>query len=105
RPVRVIVPFGAGSGSDVGIRVLTEYLTKNSSQGFIVENRPGAGGNLGTAAGAKAPPDGYTVVTGGLGSNALNQFMYSPEQMGFDPVKDLDPIILMAKLPLMLATA
>lgn len=105
KPVRVIVPFAAGSGSDVGIRVLVEYLSKNSGQGFVVENRPGAGGNLGMAAGAKAAPDGYTLVTGGLGSNVLNQFMYSPEQMGFDPVRDLEPIIIMGRLPLMMAAS
>ena len=105
KPVKVIVPFGAGSGSDVGIRVLTDYLSKNSGQNFVVENRPGAGGNLGMAVGAKSPADGYTVVTGGLGSNALNQFMYTQAEMGFDPEKDLEPVILMAKLPLMLAVA
>lgn len=105
KPVRVIVPFAAGSGSDVGIRVLVEYLSKNSGQNFVVENRPGAGGNVGLAAGAKAAPDGYTLVTGGLGSNVLNQFMYTPEQMGFDPVKDLEPIIVMGRLPLMIAAS
>lgn len=105
KPVRVIVPFGAGSGSDVGIRVLAEHLSRASGQNFLVENRPGAGGNIGLAAGAKAAPDGYTLVTGGLGSNALNQFLYKPEQMGFDPVSDLEPIILMAKLPLMIAVS
>ena len=105
KPVKVIVPFGAGSGSDVGIRVLADYLSKTSGQSFVVENRPGAGGNLGMAVGAKSPTDGYTVVTGGLGSNALNQFMYTPAEMGFDPEKDLEPVILMAKLPLMLAAA
>ena len=105
KPVRVIVPFGAGSGSDVGIRVLAESLSRNSGQSFLVENRPGAGGNIGMAAGAKASPDGYTLVTGGLGSNALNQFLYTPEQMGFDPVRDLEPIILMARLPLMIAVS
>lgn len=105
KPVRVIVPFGAGSGSDVGIRVLAEYLSRNSGQNFLVENRPGAGGNVGLAAGAKAAPDGYNLVTGGLGSNVLNQFLYAPEQMGFDPIKDFEPIILMARLPLMIAVS
>jgi tripartite-type tricarboxylate transporter receptor subunit TctC len=105
KPVRVIVPFAAGSGSDVGIRLLADYLSRNSSQGFVVENRPGAGGNLGMAAGAKSAANGYTLITGGLGSNALNQFMYTPAEMGFDPEKDLEPIVLMAKLPLMLAVA
>ena len=105
KPVRIIVPFGAGSGSDVGIRVLAENLTRSSGQTFLVENRPGASGNLGMAAGAKAAPDGYTLVTGGLGVNAMNQFMFPPEQMGFDPIKDLEPIVLMAKLPFMIAVS
>ena len=105
KPVRIIVPFGAGSGSDVGVRLLAEYMTKNSGQNFLVENRPGASGNIGMAAGAKSAPDGYTLISGGLGVNAMNQFMFAPERMGFDPVKDLDPIILTAKLPFMIAVS
>lgn len=105
RPVRVIVPFSAGSGSDVGIRVLAEYLAQTSGQSFVVDNRPGADGNVGLAAAAKAPADGYTIVTGGLGSNVLNQFLYKPEQMGFDPVKDLEPVILMGRLPFLIAAS
>ena len=105
KPVRIIVPFGAGSGSDVGIRVLAEAMTKNAGQTFLVENRPGANGNIGVAAGAKANPDGYTLVSGGLGVNVMNQFMFPPEQMGFDPNKDLEPVILMAKLPFLIAVS
>lgn len=105
KPVRVIVPFGAGSGSDVGLRVLAESLSRTTGQSFLAENRPGAAGNIGVAAGAKATPDGYTLVTGGLGVNAMNQFFYSPAEMGFDPVKDLEPIILTAKLPFMIAVS
>ena len=74
-PVRVIVPLGAGSGSDVGTRVLTDALSQITGQSFFVENRPGAAGNVGMAAGAKAPPDGYTLVSGGFGITVLSQFM------------------------------
>jgi len=103
KPVRIIVPFGAGSGSDVGVRLLTEAMAKSLGQSFVVENRPGASGNLGLAAGAKSPADGYTYVSGGLGVNAMNQFMMSIERMGFDPEKDLEPVILVAKLPFLIA--
>lgn len=105
KAVRIIVPFGAGSGSDVGIRVLAEAISRSAGQTFLVENRPGASGNLGMAAGAKAAPDGYTLVTGGLGVNVMNQFLFPAEQMGFDPIKDLEPIVLMAKLPFMIAVS
>jgi tripartite-type tricarboxylate transporter receptor subunit TctC len=89
----------------VGIRVLAESLSRSTGQTFLVENRPGASGNIGVAAGAKAPPDGYTLVTGGLGVNVMNQFMFAPAAMGFDPVKDLEPIILMARLPYLIAVS
>ena len=104
-PVRVIVPLGVGSASDVGTRVLTDALSQVTGQSFFVENRPGAAGNLGMAAGAKATPDGYTLVSGGFGITVLSQFMYTPEQMGFDPVKDLEPIILMGRTPMMIAAS
>ena len=103
KPIRLIIPFGAGSGSDVGVRLLTEAMGKSMGASFVVENRPGASGNLGMAAAAKSPADGYTYVTGGLGVNAMNQFMMSTAQMGFDPEKDLEPVILVAKLPFLFA--
>ena len=103
KPVRIIIPFGAGSGSDVGVRLLTEAMSKSIGQSFVIENRPGASGNLGMAAAAKSPADGYTYVTGGLGVNAMNQFMMSTERMGFDPEKDIEPVILVAKLPFLFA--
>ena len=105
RAVRVIVPLGVGSSSDVGTRVLTDALSQITGKSFFVENRPGAAGNIGMAAGAKATPDGYTLVSGGFGITVLSQFMYTPEQMGFDPVKDLEPIILMGRTPMMIAAS
>jgi len=99
QPVRIILGFGAGSGTDVVARYLAEALGKRFNQSFIVDNRPGAAGNIGLSAGAKAPNDGYTIVLGGLGVNAMNQFLYPPGSMGFDPEKDFDTVILVAKLP------
>jgi tripartite-type tricarboxylate transporter receptor subunit TctC len=89
----------------VGVRVLAEHMTKSVGQTFLVENRPGANGNIGMAAAAKSAPDGYTLVTGGLGVNAMNLFLFTTAQMGFDPLKDVEPIILMAKLPFLIAVS
>ncbi len=104
KPVRVIVPLSAGAGSDIAARIVTEALARTTGQTFVVENRPGGGGNIGTAAGAKAPPDGYTLVTAGLGITVVNQFLFSREQMGFDPVADLTPIAMLVKAPFAFAT-
>lgn len=105
KPVRVIVPFGAGSGSDVLVRYVMEFLGQNLNQRFVVDNRPGANGNIGLVAGATSAPDGYTLVSGGLGSNAMNQFLYPPGGMGLDPEKDLDTVLLLARLPFVIAVS
>src|SRR4051812_40552456 len=76
KPVRVIVPYGAGQGTDVAMRVVTEQLGKELSQSFVIENKPGAGGNLGTLAALQAPPDGYTIVLGTNATHAANKFLY-----------------------------
>src|SRR5262245_62664112 len=67
RPVQVIVPYAGGSASDVAMRVLLDRMGASMGRTFVVDNRPGAGGNIGTAAGAKAAPDGYKVGMGGVG--------------------------------------
>lgn len=103
KPVRIIVPSSAGSGTDVGMRLLAEGLLRPTGQSFVVDNRPGGAGNIGMAAAAKSPADGYTLVTGGLGLTVVNQFLYTTAQMGFDPVKDLEPILLVAKVPYLIA--
>lgn len=100
RPVRVIVTSQAGSGSDVLARYLAESLTKAMGQRFVVENRLGAGGNIGTVAAARSAPDGYTLVLGTLGTHVFNPFMFS--SIEFDPEKDFDPIILLARLPFLI---
>jgi len=97
RPVTVIVPFSAGSASDVMCRIVLERMTPSIGQRFLVENRPAAGGNVGTAAVAKAAPDGYTILMSASGPLAANRTLYP--NLGYDPEKDFEPISLYATLP------
>lgn len=90
RPITVIIPFAGGSGSDVVSRVMLARMSKSMGQSIVVENRPGAGGNTGTAVGAKATPDGYTLIGGGSGPIAANMTLY--KNLGYDPLKDLEII-------------
>jgi tripartite-type tricarboxylate transporter receptor subunit TctC len=90
RPVRVVVPYAAGQGSDLFARRFSEHFHKQLGVPFIVENRAGAGGNIGTASAARAEPDGYTLLWGTNGTHAGNEFMYA--SLGFDPVKDFEPV-------------
>jgi tripartite-type tricarboxylate transporter receptor subunit TctC len=88
--ITIIIPFAGGSASDVVARILFDRMSKNMGQPLIVENRPGAGGNSGTGAAAKATPDGYTLVGGGSGPVAANLALY--KVLGYDPEKDLEMI-------------
>jgi len=90
RPITVIVPFAGGSASDVVTRIMLAKMSQNMGQTIIVENRPGAGGNIGTAYGAKAAPDGYTWVASGSGPMAANVTLY--RDLGYDPVKDFEEV-------------
>ncbi len=90
RTITVIIPFAGGSASDVVSRIMFDKMSKNMGQPIIVENRPGAGGNSGTGAAAKATPDGYTLVGGGSGPVAANVSLY--KVLGYDPEKDLEMI-------------
>lgn len=72
RPIKIIVPFAAGNSSDVSTRLVAQFLSQSLGQGVIVENRPGAGATIGTEAGAKAPPDGYTLIFGSTGPLAIS---------------------------------
>lgn len=98
KPVKIIVPYQAGQGTDVATRYLADFLTKAMGQSFVVENRPGAGGNIGAAEVARAAPDGYTLLMGTNGTHALNQYMYNA--MPFDPDKDFDPVMLVSTFPM-----
>jgi tripartite-type tricarboxylate transporter receptor subunit TctC len=87
RPIMAIVPFAGGSASDVVSRILFDHMSKSLGQPIVVENRPGAGGNSGTADAAKATPDGYTIVGAGSGPIAANTTLY--KHLDYDPQKDL----------------
>jgi tripartite-type tricarboxylate transporter receptor subunit TctC len=96
RKVRLIVPFAAGGPTDVIARMVAERLSEAWGQQLYVENMPGAGGNLGVETGARATPDGYTIVVVSTGF-IINPSMYS--KIGYDPVKDFAPISLVAASP------
>ena len=96
RPVRVIVPFAAGGPADVLARLLAQKLSQSLGQQFYVENQPGAGGNLGMAAGARATADGYTITVVGT-SFVVNPSLYP--KIPYDPVKDFAPVTLAAISP------
>lgn len=97
RPIQVIVPFAGGSASDVITRILLNRMSTSLGQVFVVDNRPGAGGNIGTAAAAHAAPDGYTLVMSTSGPLAANKALF--RELGYDPQKDLAPICLFAVMP------
>ena len=97
RPVTVIVPFSAGSASDVIARVVLDRMGTAMGRPFVVDNRPAAGGNVGTQAVARAQPDGYTIVMSASGPLAVNRVL-NPN-LGYDPERDFAPIALYASLP------
>lgn len=92
RPVRIVIPYGAGSSPDVLARLLAERLTPRLGQPVVIENRAGAGGNLGTGAVARATPDGHTFVISTNGPLVNNTVLY--RKLPYDPFKDLAPVIL-----------
>ncbi len=100
KPVKVVVTFPAGSTPDIVGRALANRLQSTMGQPFVVENRAGAGGNIGADAVAKAPADGYTLVVSTNGVFAINKSLY--KSMPFDPDRDLAPISLLATAPQML---
>ena len=97
KAVRIVVPFAAGGTTDILARTLAPELQKALGQPFVVDNKPGAGGNSGAAEVAKSAPDGYTLLMGTVGTHAINAALYP--KMPFDPVKDFAPITLMAGVP------
>lgn len=90
RPIRLIVPYAAGGATDIAARILAEAIAEPLKQPMVVENRGGAGGNLGGRIVATAAPDGLTVLLGAVGLLTTNPFLY--KNMGFNPAKDLTPI-------------
>jgi len=90
RPIRLIVPFAAGGGSDIVARTVAQKLAEAMGQPIVIDNRPGAGGNIGTDMVAKAAPDGYTIVMGVFGPIAVNPSLF--DNLPYDPIRDFAPI-------------
>ncbi|MGE0098115.1 MAG: Bug family tripartite tricarboxylate transporter substrate binding protein [Hydrogenophaga sp.] len=97
KPVRIVVPFAPGGTTDILARVLAPELTKVFGQSFVVDNRAGAGGNIGAELVAKSPPDGYTLLMGTVGTHGINKSLYA--KLPYDPQKDFAPITLVAGVP------
>ena len=96
KPVRLVVPYPAGGVNDIIARVLAQKLGENLGQQVVIDNRPGAGGNLGTDHVAKAAPDGYTLLSGGVGSLTMNPGL---GKVPYDTLRDFAPIALVATAP------
>jgi tripartite-type tricarboxylate transporter receptor subunit TctC len=97
KPIRLVVPFPAGGSLDVVARAIGQKLTETWGQPVVIDNRPGAGGNIGADLVAKSAPDGYTILEGALSTHAVNVSLYA--KMPYDPVKDFVPITLVAVTP------
>jgi tripartite-type tricarboxylate transporter receptor subunit TctC len=97
RPVRLIVPLTAGGPTDILARIIAAPLGESLGQQVIVDNRPGAGGNIGADIAAKSPPDGYTLFMGTSGPLSINSSLYP--KLPFDPIRDFAPVILAASAP------
>ena len=90
KPVKIVVPFAVGGIADTFGRVIAQKLSEAWGQPFVVENKTGAGGNIGADLVAKSPPDGYTLVVGNIGSHAVNPFLV--KNMPYDPIRDFVPV-------------
>jgi tripartite-type tricarboxylate transporter receptor subunit TctC len=100
QPIRVVVTFPPGGSADAVVRMVAPRLNEKLGQPVIVDNRPGAGGNVGLAVVAKAPPDGYTLGVGAAGALSANVSLYP--NMPFDPIKDFKPVSMLAAIPFVL---
>jgi tripartite-type tricarboxylate transporter receptor subunit TctC len=97
RPVRIVVPFAPAGTTDILARALAPELTRAFGQAFVIENKPGAGGNLGAEQVAHSPPDGYSLLMGTVGTHAINPSLYP--KMPYDHVRDFAPVTLVAGVP------
>ncbi|MFO1220529.1 MAG: tripartite tricarboxylate transporter substrate binding protein [Burkholderiaceae bacterium] len=103
KPIRIVVPFPPGGGTDIIARETSQRVAKATGWTFVIDNKPGAGGNLGVDSVAKSPADGYTLVLGQSSNLAINPTLYA--KLPYDPQKDLAPIVLLANAPLVMVTA
>jgi tripartite-type tricarboxylate transporter receptor subunit TctC len=97
KPVKIIVPFPAGGATDILARLIAQRLQDALGQPFVVDNKPGAGGNIGAALVAQSAPDGYTLLMGSPGTHAVNAHLY--DKPGYDGIKDFEPVSLVVKAP------
>ncbi|MFO1282755.1 MAG: tripartite tricarboxylate transporter substrate binding protein [Burkholderiales bacterium] len=97
KPVRIVVPFPPGGTTDILARAAALKMTEAWKEQAVVDNRPGAGGNIGAELVARAPADGYTLLMGTVGTHAINASLYA--KMPFDPIRDFAPVILVAAVP------
>ncbi|HWI84295.1 tripartite tricarboxylate transporter substrate binding protein [Ramlibacter sp.] len=97
KPVKIVVPFAAGGTTDILARAIAPELSRAFGQQFIVDNRGGAGGNVGAEIVAKSAPDGYTLLMGTVGTHGINRALYS--KLPYDPIKDFAPITMVAGVP------
>jgi tripartite-type tricarboxylate transporter receptor subunit TctC len=102
KPIRIVVPFPPGGGTDIIARETSQRVAAATGWTFVIDNKPGAGGNLGVDAVAKSPADGYTVVLGQTSNIAINPTLYA--KLPYDPQKDLAPIVMIANAPLVMVT-
>ena len=96
RPVRIVAAFAAGGGVDITARLIGQWLSDRLGQSFVVENRPGAGGNIGTEAVVNAPPDGHTLLLATL-PNAVNATLY--DKLNFNFIRDITPVAGIVRVP------
>ena len=90
QPIRLVVPFAPGGGVDTMARILAQPLAQRLGQSVAVDNRGGAGGNIGTEVAARAKPDGYTILMASVSPNAVNVHLYS--KLPYDPIQDFEPV-------------
>jgi tripartite-type tricarboxylate transporter receptor subunit TctC len=101
KPIKLIVPFPPAGGTDIMSRVVAQKLTDANKWTVVIDNRPGAGGNIGVDAAAKSAPDGYTIVMGQTSNLAINPTLY--KDIPYDPMRDLVPVVLVGEGPIALA--
>ena len=100
KPLRIVVPYGAGSNGENGLRLIAPEMEKHLGQRILIEARPGGGGNVGAAAVAAAPADGYTLLLGATNNFTINQHLY--RDIGFDPVKAFEPVTIIFDIPFLM---